>query len=498
LISLGQPPHFPKMTFVLWLRLFPAPANSSNEGFAEGTEVGQVRDLRARRGNFCKHQAYLLVGMCTAIGIFGWAACNGLNSRSKVFTTVNGPHQELILEALLKAKCEKPKVGSDCYRDVQYAQDHIKKHPTWYVGLRPEDGFKAFQHFLHHQKMAGGKRRCPKPCDYHPKSNDGGSNSLDGKCQDVEKGTKCYNHVAYTKRVNLPEHPDWYAGLSQTASILEIQSFLHEQDSDVCPKPCTKPESSQKSEPKPKKTKVHENCKKLIKPLQRLCEEKIKKKEKKTHKTEGKDEKKDCKDAKPGSKCFNDVLYAIKTLKEGKNLEWYPGLPINATRPMVQAYLHKQKDGDGSPRCPLPCNRKAVKKLEDSKLTACHTATEGTDKECYDAVCWVISTGIEKHPHWYPNISTADSFETVQTRLALDPKGKCAGKNPCPCETAKKGGKCWEAVEWVLSEGIKNHPDWYKGLTNESSFEQVQEHVHSERDTKCKLPCIFAPWWEKA
>jgi len=323
------------------------------------------------------------------------------------------------------------------------------------------------------------------PCDFHPKSNDEGSTSFGDECKDAEKGTNCYNHVTYTKRVNLPKHPEWYAGLSQKAGFLEIQSFLHEQDADVCPTPCTKPHKIHRA--KPKKKKVHAKCKNLS-PLKRLlCEEKIAEEEV--------DE--DCEDAEAGSRCFNDVLYALKTLKEGLHLEWYPGLPVKATRPMVQAYLHKQNDGDGSPRCPMPCDRKAVKKLDEKKLKACHTATKDSDKDCYNAVCWVISTGIKKHPDWYENISSADTFETVQARLAEDPKGKCAGRNPCPCETARKGGDCWNAVQWVMSRGIYDHPKWYPGLTNQSSFEEVQERLHNDRHTKCQLPCIFAPWWDK-
>jgi len=470
-----------------------ASAQQSQEELGEPMEAGQVWDLRTRFDDPAypsRRQVKLLVGVCMALGLVGWAASSGRSFGNRTVTTGSGPHEELVQEFSFKKQCRDVEVGSDCYRDIQYAQEHIKQHPGWYVGLRPDDGLKAFQHFLHHQRMSGGKCRCPKPCDFHPKKNkrEKGPNSSGKKCKDAEKGTNCYNHVTYTKNVNLPKHPEWYAGLSLKAGFFEIQSFLHEQDADVCPTPCTKPTKKKKMD-KPEK-KVHEKCKKLNRLKRILCEEELKEKE-------SDKEPEDCQDALAGSKCFNDVLYAQKTLKQGLHLEWYPGLPVHANRAMVQAYLHKQDDGDGEPRCPAPCDREAVEQLDESKLKACHTATEETDKECYDSVCWVISTGIEKHPGWYPNISSADSFETVQARLAKDPKGKCAGHNPCPCETAKKGDGCWNAVKWVLSDGIDKHPSWYPGLTNQSSFEEVQERVHNDRHTKCKLPCVFAPWWEK-
>jgi len=258
---------------------------------------------------------------------------------------------------------------------------------------------------------------------------------------------------------------------------------LHHQEGGSCPNPCTKPKVHKPNKEKQEKMKEKAlNCAGLPPTKQILCESQ-----------QGKAE---CKDAEAGEPCFNDVLYAMKTLKEGLHLEWYPGLQAMAAFPEVQAYLHNQKSESLEARCPNPCNKTVVKRLEHLDLRGCHTANVDTDKECYKAVLWVISDGIKKHPDWYPNVTAADTFESVQDRLAGDPKGKCHKMHPCPCATARHGDKCWNAVQWVMSVGIYNHSDWYEGLTNQSTFEEIQVRLHNDRHTHCKLPCIFAPWWK--
>merc|ERR1719195_2050352 len=124
---------------------------------------------------------------------------------------------------------------------------HFKAHPDWYVGLRSGDSFQRFQLFLHQQRDQYGGRRCPMPCgmdstrlEVHPALGT-------TRCHNTEPGEDCYNHVVYSKNINLPQHPEWYPGLDKTSSFYEIQAFLHEQE--VCPKPCTR------TSPKSKKQK---------------------------------------------------------------------------------------------------------------------------------------------------------------------------------------------------------------------------------------------------
>merc|ERR1719362_2513554 len=123
-------------------------------------------------------------------------------------------------------------------------------------------------------------------------------------------------------------------------------------------------------------TEKESNCRGLSPMKKMLCEEELEKG------IQGLD----CKDAEAGEPCFNDVLYAMKTLKGGLHLEWYPGLQADATFPEVQAYLHNQKSESLDARCPNPCNDTAVNRIKDVDLHGCHTATVETDRECYESV----------------------------------------------------------------------------------------------------------------
>jgi len=204
--------------------------------------------------------------------------------------------------------------------------------------------------------------------------------------------------------------------------------------------------------------------------------------------------KDNCRDAVAGSACYGDVDYAMKTLKEGLHPEWYPGLPAHATFAEVQAYLHNQKTADSSGKCLLPCNVSAVAVAKKYAEGPCHTASKETDAKCYKAVLWVMSKGIRQHPDWYSNLSQASSFEDVQARLARDSEGACWNLRPCPCETARHGDACWNAIQWVMKVGIRNHSEWYPNLNKASTVEEVQARLHDDRHTKCKLPCKAAPW----
>jgi len=386
--------------------------------------------------------------------------------------------------------CEDAAEGTQCFRNVKYAMEHISDHPEWYVGLHSGDSVKKFQHFMHQQKLHSGGRRCPMPC---------GMESMDlevspvmgiDTCHDTEPGEDCYNHVVYSKNVNLPQHPEWYPGLDKNSGFFEIQAFLHEQE--VCPKPCTQPRPKhqekvprQRSVPlvPPRQKSVPDSECTGLSPLEELvCTE------------QDQNIKDNCRDALAGSACYGDVDYAIKSLKEGLHPEWYPGLPTHATFAEVQAYLHNQKTADSSGKCLLPCNVSAVAVAKKYAEGPCHIASQETDRRCYKAVFWVMSKGIKQHPDWYRNLSQASSFEDVQARLAQDSNGACRNLRPCPCETARHGDTCWNAVQWVMNVGIQNHSKWYPDLNSTSTLEEVQARLHQDRHTKCKLPCKPAPW----
>ena len=57
-----------------------------------------------------------------------------------------------------------------------------------------------------------------------------------------------------------------------------------------------------------------------------------------------------------------------------------------------------------------------------------------------------------------------------------------------PCQDAAQGSQCWNEVQWAMTSGIHQHPEWYPGLSANSPREQFQEVVH-QKSGKCPLPC---------
>eukprot|EP00913_Durusdinium_trenchii_P026563 g24921.t1 len=62
-----------------------------------------------------------------------------------------------------------------------------------------------------------------------------------------------------------------------------------------------------------------------------------------------------------------------------------------------------------------------------------------------------------------------------------------------PCGTAQPGDKCYEEwrseISWAKSDGIYANPEWYPGLTPQSSIEDFQKVMHGSGGTACPMPC---------
>jgi hypothetical protein len=67
-------------------------------------------------------------------------------------------------------------------------------------------------------------------------------------------------------------------------------------------------------------------------------------------------------------------------------------------------------------------------------------------------------------------------------KLAVD-------STPKDCHTALPDEECYVNVNWAMTEGIRTHPDWYPGLSERSSFEEFQSHIHSQGEHNCPAPC---------
>jgi len=57
------------------------------------------------------------------------------------------------------------------------------------------------------------------------------------------------------------------------------------------------------------------------------------------------------------------------------------------------------------------------------------------------------------------------------------------------CKTSSAGETCYTQVMWAMQRGIFSHPEWYKGLTPNSTFEDFQEVLHESIVGDCPKPC---------
>lgn len=332
-----------------------------------------------------------------------------------------------------------------CHADIVHAMKDINEHPTWYQGLNNKSTFKEFQAFLHTQIENDGQRRCPKPCGLKVKHT---TTASPDECHDAQPGEECYSHMIYTRK-EAGRYPKWYPGLSGRSHLSTVQHYLKQEN--VCPEPCS-----------------------LV--------------DKEDNTT---DNDTDCHTALPGESCFQDILYAKNTFI-AKHPELYPGLTNASSRDLFQAFLHGQSSVDDDAekkKCPKPCDPEAVEEV-DFRST-CETAKE--HDPCWESIVWGATVGMKKHPEWYGELTSQSSFEDFQLHLNNNTDTKCP-KKPCPCHTHVEGDKCYDAVMYVLHTGLREHPKEYKGLTAHSSFEDVQAHLHALRTTPCLRPCMAAPW----
>ena len=72
-------------------------------------------------------------------------------------------------------------------------------------------------------------------------------------------------------------------------------------------------------------------------------------------------------------------------------------------------------------------------------VAACITIT--ADDPCYDQVDWAMTTGVVAHPDWYPGLTPESSFEEFQCVLALSPDSPNCNTIPCgvPCTAGSAG-----------------------------------------------------------
>jgi len=378
----------------------------------------------------------------------------------------------------MEGRCHTAERGEICYYDIMYAQKrYLKAHPDWYPGLNVESSFNDIQFFLHHQNNGSGQPRCPRPCDYVPRRTVGVRGNLTSQCHTARGGEDCYTHVMYTSK-QIPEHPDWYLGLVVNSTFVEIQDYLSRQTSDagpVCPRPCEHLLGRHHNKDSVKKPRVK------------------------------------CRTAIAGDKCYDAVRW-VRNVGWKKHPKWFKNITGETSPEDVQTYLSKHKGSHCRyPACP------------------CRDAIAGS--ECYSHVAFTMKE-VPEHPNWYPGLTTKSSFKDVQAYLSeestadgmrvcpmpcnLEGQGThdanasgnvsahCANSTKCingsddrriGCHTTIAGEECFDQVLWAMKE-VNIHPEWYAGLSNESSFQAFQELLHrGKHDSEgklCPMPCSLA------
>lgn len=139
------------------------------------------------------------------------------------------------------------------------------------------------------------------------------------------------------------------------------------------------------------------------------------------------------------------------------------------------------------------CSISALQRqAKTSRAEECHDAVPGDT--CYSEVSWAKKTGIHQHPHWYAGLTAASSDAEFQIMVHFKaPHKMCA--LPCTlhaqaCHDALPGDACHNDVLWAKTEGIRQHPSWYRGLTPQSSDAAFQAQIHIKgHNRKCAMPC---------
>jgi len=112
----------------------------------------------------------------------------------------------------------------------------------------------------------------------------------------------------------------------------------------------------------------------------------------------------------------------------------------------------------------------------------CHTAVPGD--LCYD----------ELHAAALANEFPANfSLEDMQAMQSKSGANTTCSR-PCEqCRTAVPGDMCHGAVVHAMKWLIWSHPEWYPGLSANSSFEDFQELLHTRNLERCAMPCRGHP-----
>jgi len=180
-------------------------------------------------------------------------------------------------------------------------------------------------------------------------------------------------------------------------------------------------------------------------------------------------EEEECHTSAEGEQCHAAVVWA-QQYGILQHPEWYEGLTHHSSFEAFQDLLSEH----GQSSCRRPCN-------------LCHTAVEG--ERCFETVQWAMLVGIREHAEWYPGLVSGSSFEEFQSLVHRNGGNGDCPKAPCNlCRTVTEGGElCFKEVNWAMTHGIHSHPEWYSGLSVNSSRAEFQQYLSLKYD--CPQAC---------
>ncbi|CAK0856372.1 unnamed protein product [Prorocentrum cordatum] len=137
----------------------------------------------------------------------------------------------------------------------------------------------------------------------------------------------------------------------------------------------------------------------------------------------------------------------------------------------------------------------------------CQVAKEGS--LCYTSIQWLLSSGFNENPTWYPGYSSESSPEEVQDMLYGLEKASCP--RPCfakvappseddataasmpkfDCRDTTEGDLCYSSIAWLREAGFQLYPDWYPSLSVSSSTSAIQAELHRKGKSDCAWPCAL-------
>jgi len=84
-----------------------------------------------------------------------------------------------------------------------------------------------------------------------------------------------------------------------------------------------------------------------------------------------------------------------------------------------------------------------------------------------------VDSGVKMH--------LRSSLRKIESQLELVSEGSCHDAVP--------GEACYNDTIWAKGHAINTRPQWYPGLTKESSFADFQAHLHYCYWSRCPMPC---------